>query len=68
MEVVKKQFLVLRNKEIETRRKNMTCRFQWMNDDCIVMVSMNDVLANVLDDPFKEIANDYTKWCVCLNK
>lgn len=32
-----------------------------MNDDCIVMVSMNDVLANVLDDPFKEIANDYTK-------
>ena len=46
----------------------MTCSFQWMNDDCIVMVSMNDVLANVLDDPFKEIANDYTKWCVCLNK
>ena len=68
MEVVKKQFLVLRNKEIETRRKNMTCRFQWMNDDCIVMVSMNDVLANVLDDPFKEIANDYTKWYVCFNK
>ena len=25
MEVVKKQFLELRNKEIETRRKNMTC-------------------------------------------
>lgn len=34
----------------------------------IVMVSMNDVLANVLDDPFKEIANDYTKWYVCFNK
>lgn len=27
MEEVKKRFLVLRNKEIETRRKNMTCKY-----------------------------------------
>ncbi|KAM7458292.1 hypothetical protein BLSTO_00951 [Blastocystis sp. subtype 1] len=42
MEEVKKKFLALRTKEIETRRKNLT-----------LMSGMQDVLANVLEDPFR---------------
>lgn len=33
--------------------------------NCVVMVSMNDVLANVLDDPFKECATQFSKLIVC---
>lgn len=33
--------------------------------DDLVMVSMDDVLANVLDDPFKECVSQFSKLCVC---
>ena len=54
MEEIKKKFLALRRKEIESRRKNMTCEYG-KSRSLVVMAGMKDVMANVLDDPFKEV-------------
>ena len=53
MDIVKKKFIEIRNKEIEQRRKNLTCRVIWIECN-LVMAGMTDILANVIDDPFKE--------------
>lgn len=62
MEEIKKKFLALRRKEIESRRKNMTREFR-KSRSFVVMAGMKDVMANVLDDPFKEVQE--TKSNVC---
>ena len=52
MDILKKKFIEIRNKEIEQRRKNLTCKVV-RNGFNLVMAGMTDVLANVIDDPFK---------------
>ena len=52
MDILKKKFIEIRNKEIEQRRKNLTGKVV-RNGFNLVMAGMTDVLANVIDDPFK---------------
>ena len=57
MDTIKANFLKLRTKEIKQRRKNLTCMKYCVSSNLVIAGAV-DVMANVLDDPFKALDRD----------